>query len=216
MTGTFSIHLITLCLHMLNQMAPNELSDGTKVCVRLIEQPISSYAMLPVPQMSKAVKRLSSLSYQLQVRFIAPSTRALTEVPTLDTLTYFLILAGIFRAGYTAFPISPRNSPTAVAHLLTKANVAHLVIENEPALTSLASSALDLLDEDAKSKLETSDLPTYQDFFNPSISDEAPEVEFDIHSTILIVHSSGSTAFPKPIPWSHYTFLQVSSALCKS
>ena len=86
MTGTFSIHLITLCLHMLSQMAPSELSDGMKVCVHLIEQPISSYAMLPVPQMSKAVKRLSSLSYQLQVRFIAPSTRALTEVPTFRYL----------------------------------------------------------------------------------------------------------------------------------
>src|SRR6202034_3963513 len=37
-----------------------------------------------------------------------------------DTITYFFFMVGILRAGFTVFPISPRNNPPAIAHLLKK------------------------------------------------------------------------------------------------
>ncbi|KJA23453.1 hypothetical protein HYPSUDRAFT_98809, partial [Hypholoma sublateritium FD-334 SS-4] len=36
----------------------------------------------------------------------------------LDSITYYTLVIGIMNAGFTPFPISPRNSTESVAHLL--------------------------------------------------------------------------------------------------
>lgn len=44
---------------------------------------------------------------------------------------------GVLMTGHTIFPVSPRNSPVAIAHLLRKTGVTHLLIGREPAFQTL-------------------------------------------------------------------------------
>ncbi|OCB92288.1 acetyl-CoA synthetase-like protein [Sanghuangporus baumii] len=137
-------------------------------------------------------------------------------VAAVDTITYFLNIAGIFRSGYIVFPISPRNSPAAVAHLLQKGTVvSHILIGAEPASQSLVSNALQLLDVDIRDRIGKSALPTFDEMCDLDgtnhcqWSDHPPNVSFDLDCVALILHSSGSTAFPKPVYWTHYRLVQL-------
>ncbi|KAI0045616.1 acetyl-CoA synthetase-like protein [Auriscalpium vulgare] len=132
-----------------------------------------------------------------------------------DTLTYVTTELGIMRAGLTVFPISPRNSPEAIAHLLKTTGTAYLLVSGEKMMQDLAQAALEVLrrDEGAREP-ELSAMPRFEDLYTEDVFSgdlrPYPSVKFDLETNILILHSSGSTAFPKPIPWSHPAF----RALC--
>ncbi|KAH9841045.1 uncharacterized protein C8Q71DRAFT_742955, partial [Rhodofomes roseus] len=51
----------------------------------------------------------------------------------------------IMRANHVAFPISPRNSPLAVARLINKAGVSHVLVGREQAMQDLVNEALAIL-----------------------------------------------------------------------
>ena len=51
---------------------------------------------------------------------------------------------GIMRANYTVFPISIRNSPAAVAHLLNQVGVDHVLVGPERVSQDLANEAIRL------------------------------------------------------------------------
>ncbi|KAH8116797.1 hypothetical protein DFH11DRAFT_1687657 [Phellopilus nigrolimitatus] len=128
-----------------------------------------------------------------------------------DTITYIAFVAGIVRAGFTVFAISPRNSPAAVAHLLRKTKTAHVLVGSEQALQSLAKASFKLLDDAGDAKPGASDMPNFKDVFLPIDETDFkpfPHVKPDLDSNAFILHSSGSTAFPKPISHTHYTALQ--------
>ncbi|KAI9459305.1 acetyl-CoA synthetase-like protein [Russula earlei] len=124
-----------------------------------------------------------------------------------DTVTYVTTEVGILRAGLTVFPVSPRNSPEAIAHLLKKTGASHLLVGGEPKLQKLAASSLNLLRAEGHPGIPFSDMPHYEDVYPVDSSDSTlkhyPAVKFDLNAQSLILHSSGSTAFPKPIVWSH-------------
>ncbi|KAI0265422.1 acetyl-CoA synthetase-like protein [Gloeopeniophorella convolvens] len=124
-----------------------------------------------------------------------------------DTVTYVTTEVGILRAGFAVFPISPRNSPEAIAHLLKKTGTAHLLVGGEPMLQRLAAASLDLLREEGLPDIPFSTMPQFEDIYpeGPSGSEfkRYPKVKFDLDAPSLILHSSGSTAFPKPVIWSH-------------
>ena len=124
-------------------------------------------------------------------------------------------MTGVMRAGYTVFPISSRNCPAAVAHLLAEMKVSHLFVGNDENMQSLAKSALAMVDV---SKLQVFAMPTHAYMFSSSEGDSCePELPFErpeLTSTALIVHSSGSTAFPKPISISHYQMLTIAANPC--
>lgn len=127
-------------------------------------------------------------------------------------------MAGIFRTGYTAFPISPRNSPAAVAHLLRKANVSHVLVGPESSLQGLIASSLALLDGPNDLKPTISIIPSFHEIYKPDSEPFEPLApgNFKLENPAVVLHSSGSTAFPKPITWSHYQLLQVGMTPCKS
>ncbi|TFY80855.1 hypothetical protein EWM64_g3157 [Hericium alpestre] len=124
-----------------------------------------------------------------------------------DTITYFTTEVGILRAGFTVFPISPRNSPEAIAHLLKKTNARHLLVGGEPILQKLSAATLQLLakDEEAKLDLTVSPMPVFEQVYPPNASEleftRYPNIKYDLKTHALILHSSGSTSFPKPISW---------------
>ncbi|KAJ7449028.1 hypothetical protein B0H11DRAFT_2079248 [Mycena galericulata] len=132
-----------------------------------------------------------------------------------DTIPYFTLLISCFRANYVAFPISPRNSPSAVAHLIDKVGVKHLLIGHEPAMLELANAAVDILKEKypLTSRPDVSYVPLFEDLFLPESErllgpDDLPYEYKGPDSPACIFHSSGSTAFPKPIWWTNHQTIQ--------
>ncbi|KAJ3528018.1 hypothetical protein NM688_g8049 [Phlebia brevispora] len=114
-----------------------------------------------------------------------------------DTITYFCSIMGMFRAGFTVFPISTRNSAEAVRHLLTVTNVEYLFISREPVIESLAEAAL----KDGRTTA-LHHMPEFGDLFVSAQENGValyPRRTHDPDAPSLILHSSGSTAFPKPI-----------------
>lgn len=139
-----------------------------------------------------------------------------------DTITYFCTIVGIFWAGYTAFPISPRNGTQAVADLLSRTKAECLLISPDARISHLANAALDIFRGKHGTTVSIHDLPTFDVLFDVPVPAGimARPVQRDIDQPLMILHSSGlhtdilrqnmllilsltgSTAFPKPISWS--------------
>lgn len=110
-------------------------------------------------------------------------------------MTYVTTEVGILRAGFSVFPISPRNSPEAVAHLLKKTGSNYLLAGGEPMLQKLANTALELLRADGHPEIPSSHMPHFEDLYPDDDSDSEfenyPTVKFDREAPSLILHSSG-------------------------
>lgn len=160
--------------------------------------------------------------------------RPLNPYDTADTIPYFVTAVSVMRAHCVVFPISPRNSPTAVAHLIQKVGVKHILVGQEQAMRDLSSAALDILESQYPStpKPNLTPMPLYEDLFlsptDPSVTlDDAPYINRGSETLCLILHSSGtllflrsqfvdislgpigSTAFPKPIFWTQGRFAEM-------
>ena len=102
---------------------------------------------------------------------------------------------GIMRAGFAVFPISPRNSPEAIAHLLKKSGARHLMVGGEPMLHKLAATSLELLRVVGHPEIPVSNMPQFEDLYPRDSSHTEfkyyPAVKFDLHAPALILHSSG-------------------------
>ncbi|EIN04867.1 acetyl-CoA synthetase-like protein [Punctularia strigosozonata HHB-11173 SS5] len=125
-----------------------------------------------------------------------------------DMITYFTCCLGIMRAGCTVFPISPRNSPLALAHLLSTAGVDHVLLGFESAFSQLATAATSLMPPD--SVPSTSIIPNFEDLYLSSDPcDPLPDPNVGPDDPVYILHSSGSTAFPKVITCTHFFMIKV-------
>ena len=134
-----------------------------------------------------------------------------------DSVTYTCLLLGIIRAGFIVFPISPRNSPAAVAHLLRQTDSHHVFVSPDHAMQTLIAATRLLVSE--AFDITTHSTPTFETLF-PSVEGESEEPVFVApkkgpHDIAAIYHSSGkcpplrcsmrltgllgTTAFPKPI-----------------
>lgn len=155
----------------------------------------------------------SVFSHQ-EVRKTRFSRELITNFP-LDSITYFTTILGILISRNIAFPISTRNSPAAIAHLIEKTGVDFLLVGREEAYQSLAVSSIELLET---RKPETPPMFAFDDVYNDD--GEVFDIAFSVprpamESTAIILHSSGTSAFPKPILWSHYGLVQQSIVPCK-
>ncbi|KAF8905645.1 hypothetical protein CPB85DRAFT_1315335 [Mucidula mucida] len=104
----------------------------------------------------------------------------------------------MFRGGIPFFPISPRNSPAAIAHLLRTTRPSHLF-------------SMTLLDENDKPIVAA--MPVYDEIYTGEQKfQELPPRPRDLSATRIVAHSSGSTSFPKPIYWNDRTCGQASMA----
>lgn len=112
---------------------------------------------------------------------------------------------------------------------MVKASVAHIIIED--AFRDLAEDALTLLKSDSASVPTASAAPVFEDLY--LLSSVAQEVNVAVEKPVwesngIIIHSSGmchvynncsirltnykgSTAFPKPIMWTHERVMQLST-----
>ncbi|KAJ3535272.1 hypothetical protein NM688_g7002 [Phlebia brevispora] len=127
-----------------------------------------------------------------------------------DTIVYFTLIAAIIRAGHVAFPISPRNSPAAIAHLISETGVICIFVGVEESVQHLADAALRCLSESEKPVPGVAQFPLFADLYqsDPSMPLEIlPPLVFEWDDPLVILHSSGSTAFPKPLVYTHERFL---------
>ncbi|KAF9056719.1 hypothetical protein BDP27DRAFT_1373282 [Rhodocollybia butyracea] len=135
---------------------------------------------------------------------------------SLDPITYFALVEGIMRAGYTPFPISTRNSDIAIAHLLKTTDSQHLFVSQDIAMQELAAKACSRLvpvDGDVNGKAKQNPItifstPVFEDLFQEQGSKLESSTIIKTERTAIILHSSGSTSvFPRPIGISHRDFL---------
>ncbi|KIJ40867.1 hypothetical protein M422DRAFT_780553 [Sphaerobolus stellatus SS14] len=108
------------------------------------------------------------------------------------------------------FALSTRNSAVAIAHLIRAKHVSYLWVTEGP-MKTLANEALNHLTPDEVPSVFS--FPTFSELFDEqndfvsTISDEvlAPTA---LDRPALILHSSGSTAFPKPITLTHAMLME--------
>ncbi|KAI0067832.1 acetyl-CoA synthetase-like protein [Artomyces pyxidatus] len=129
---------------------------------------------------------------------------------TVDTISYFAAVTGTMRLGFVPFPISVRNSPAGVAHLVKSSRAVQLLVSPDPAMQRLSADAASLLEQDGI-LVEVLPMIQFGDISDEGYHDGEPNITFPklvLDSVACLMHSSGSTAFPKIIPVSNRTLTQ--------
>lgn len=109
-----------------------------------------------------------------------------------DTITYFTTVVGMLRAEIIVFPVSPRNSPPAVAHLLRRTQPTHVLVSVETPIRELVNEALELLRSENEEKIPVvAPMPVFEQLYTDEPFQPLPPRTRDLDSTRIIVHSSG-------------------------
>ncbi|KAJ7636836.1 putative aminoadipate reductase [Roridomyces roridus] len=136
----------------------------------------------------------------------------LAIIALTDSLIYQTVVAGCLRAGIVPFPISNRNSPEAIVHLLSSTDCHRML---------MTRALLGPLDETISAELSTvgtpydlsvEEIPLLGQMY-PHLGHETPQDEFfpypvpatrtAVDEVAIYLHSSGSTGLPKSIPITH-------------
>ncbi|KIK65188.1 hypothetical protein GYMLUDRAFT_258645 [Collybiopsis luxurians FD-317 M1] len=136
-----------------------------------------------------------------------------------DTITYYSLIIGLLQARCTPFPISPKSSPDALAHLLLETRVQCLFVSEDTAIQSLLHAALGLLKTnnnqrivDFGNRLQCFPMLGFLDIYGiqeNSLRQSLPNPStMSSRSPAIYLHSSGSSAFPKPILLTHRMLLE--------
>ncbi|KIP01948.1 hypothetical protein PHLGIDRAFT_319891 [Phlebiopsis gigantea 11061_1 CR5-6] len=172
-----------------------------------------SISTLYWPEARRALHRAGCLVKNFVVAH--PTTRSRKPIVSIltssDTITYTTVMLGVQRAGFVSFAISSRNSPAAVAHLLTTTSSEYILIGRDQNLQDLLSAAFQLM-QDANTPLPFKmPIPIFEDLFVEGATDfvPLPPLNADWDEPMVMMHSSGTTAFPKPITWTHYRQINV-------
>ncbi|KAJ6459713.1 hypothetical protein C8R47DRAFT_1028048 [Mycena vitilis] len=155
---------------------------------------------IPWSRAAKAFLKVAHIAHT-RVGAASPGSRPVVAIlASTDQTTYFSVIAGILRAGYQAFPISPRNSDVAVAHLLQKVACSQIFVSADASMQKLAVSAATEISV-LGGELTIMPMPTFEELFeNPDATEFAPTLRhIGLDEPAIILHSSGSTAFPKAI-----------------
>ncbi|EIW54172.1 acetyl-CoA synthetase-like protein [Trametes versicolor FP-101664 SS1] len=119
-----------------------------------------------------------------------------------DALSYIYLIVALMSLDYTVFPLAPANDPEAIAHLLETKAVAQLFVSDDVELQAMAHSAADILRAKGIT-LELIPMIVPEDYASFKLTRErrTRQVErFANDDVVLIMHSTGSTGLPKPIP----------------
>ncbi|KAJ7496484.1 putative aminoadipate reductase, partial [Mycena latifolia] len=145
-----------------------------------------------------------------------PEGQVVAIAALTDVVLYQALVAGCIKAGIVPFPISHRNSATAVLHMLrgtgshrlltTKGSLAHLV----DAVAAEASA------QSPPYEVSIEEIPLLGEIYpylgrerkgDPFESYPGPATRTPLDDVALYLHSSGSTGFPKCIPETHRMIL---------
>ncbi|QRW09278.1 AMP binding enzyme [Ceratobasidium sp. AG-Ba] len=121
---------------------------------------------------------------------------------TTDSIVYLTLLFGISLSGLVPFPISPRTPLAGIIHLLKTTDTSHVILDGSPAMVELGHVLAT-----SNSPFTTLPLPTLTDLY-PNLGSASTQESVPLpdikptrdDSTIVILHSSGSTGLPRSIP----------------
>lgn len=100
-------------------------------------------------------------------------------------------MMGCLRANYAVHPISTRNSPEAIAHLISKTGAAYVLVGAEKSIQTLANDALGLFDN--AGNVRRSFMPNFEDLY--SATGDFNKLDFiqpHPDTPAIIMHSSGN------------------------
>lgn len=127
-----------------------------------------------------------------------------------DMITAWACMTGIIRAGFTVFLLSPRNSPSAIAHLLKATKCRMLVHSTDKFVEDALSETLLLLRESGEANLSLCHLPSYSDTYGRRDHVQPlPLLEnVELDDIVLISHTSGmrSISYNNSIQYLQHTY----------
>ncbi|KZP33068.1 acetyl-CoA synthetase-like protein [Athelia psychrophila] len=192
-------------------------SDGSVLLPFLADFNLEHNASLPAYVYSETVGSLTKISF---LEFGRAAHRAahllrpghgeskgevVAIITNIDKLLYEALFAGLMRAGFVPFPITPLNSAEAVVDMLQKSGC-HRILTSHASLGALMAQISALVPPEHS--LSIQEVPTMAqcypvlghetaaDAFTPYPAPSAPP---EMDGVVLIMHSSGSTGHPKPI-----------------
>ncbi|MCJ1249488.1 hypothetical protein MMC30_006712 [Trapelia coarctata] len=116
-----------------------------------------------------------------------------------NNLTYPSLILGAVKAGYKILLLSPRNSVSAQLHLLRTTDCKVLItpIQRPTAVTAILSAQ--------NNGLRVLEIPPVDELLNTHSLPFHYGRSFDQarQHPLTVMHTSGSTGFPKPITWTH-------------
>ncbi|THU87157.1 acetyl-CoA synthetase-like protein [Dendrothele bispora CBS 962.96] len=139
-----------------------------------------------------------------------------------DSIPYSTTMFSVVRANFVLFPISPRNSPQAVAYLIQKVGVKHMLVGFDQSMQELMERSVEFLKTEYGYRDDqipaTSMMPLFEDLYLENgldrgiekIREEIPLKRQQPQDIQFYLHSSGSTAFPKPIAYTTRGYLELS------
>lgn len=173
---------------------------GTRQIKRLTELDISFNVLSHKNSTTKPIRSIhrSLVSWLSKARFfwryVFLNIQVEANIYEPDTLTYWALLTGVMRAGYTCFVVSPRNSSAALTHLLKATQCQALFVSSDEPMQSLSRTAIANVDKD----IAIGRVPEFTDVFTDDgsvftlLPSQAPD-SMDVPA--LITHTSGSFSF---------------------
>ncbi|KAJ7475732.1 hypothetical protein FB451DRAFT_255063 [Mycena latifolia] len=135
----------------------------------------------------------------------------ITMISSVNQPTFMALELGVFLSGHIIFLISPRNSLPAIIHLLQKTKTTHLIVDVENAnFHKLAKDSSEAIAKETGSAIPILATPQFTDLYGVPFVPFEPKIRVGLRDVAAILHSSGSTAFPKPIDTSHVMLLEFS------
>ena len=115
---------------------------------------------------------------------------------TKDIITAYATMTGIIRAGMTALLLSPRNSTSALAHLMATTKCRMIVHSTDKFITDTLSETLSLVREAGGSDIPLFHLPSYGDTYG-KISEDIELLDrpswVNSDTVAFIGHTSGGS-----------------------
>lgn len=123
-------------------------------------------------------------------------THILTHDRVADSISYVTLTFGILRAGFSAFPISVRNSPVAVAHLLRVTGARAVFVSADAGMRRLArEAAQEMCGEEEGAGFSVLDVPPFEEMYGgggeAGVRPEKERKDADVDAVALFLHSSG-------------------------